>query len=123
MMPASMVLSCEHAGNKIPRRFQKLYLGQKAILKSHRGFDIGALGVTKILAKALHLPFYKSEISRLLIDHNRSLTNKALYSEFSASLKQTEKTFILNNYYRPHHLKVQNNVQRILARKTRANRG
>ena len=37
-----IVLTCEHGGNDIPETYKKLFPNDD-LLKTHRGYDIGAL--------------------------------------------------------------------------------
>jgi predicted N-formylglutamate amidohydrolase len=92
-----LVLSCEHGGNKIPTKYQYLFKNNKAVLNSHRGFDLGALDLFNVLKPLSNASFF-SEESRLLIELNRSLSHKNLFSEFSTILPLKEKTSLIKNY-------------------------
>lgn len=92
-----LVLSCEHGGNKIPTKYQYLFKNNKAVLNSHRGFDLGALDLFNALKPLSNASFF-SEESRLLIELNRSLSHKNLFSEFSTILPLKEKTSLIKNY-------------------------
>jgi predicted N-formylglutamate amidohydrolase len=96
-----LLISCEHAVNHVPTRFHGLFKGHEAVLKSHRGYDSGALELAEYLAGGLHAPCFKGQITRLLIDHNRSPHNRALWSEFSRHLDTDDKEWLLDSYYRP----------------------
>ncbi|WP_418639343.1 N-formylglutamate amidohydrolase [Winogradskyella sp.] len=50
---------------------------------------------------------YFSETSCLLVELNRSLFNKQLFSEFSNSLSKNEQSEILNTYYFPYRTKIE----------------
>ncbi|MCK5912425.1 MAG: N-formylglutamate amidohydrolase, partial [Desulfuromusa sp.] len=78
----SLIISCEHGGNQIPEEFQDLFVSAEAVLESHRGFDIGALSLAQKLARETKAPLVGAEISRLLIDLNRTLKQQTLFSEF-----------------------------------------
>lgn len=97
-----LVLTCEHAGNNIPARYKKLFKGADAVLKTHRGLDIGALTLAKHLKKKLRAPLFFNDISRLVVDNNRSITNRTLFSEFTRNLSSDEHEHILASYYFPH---------------------
>ncbi len=107
-----IILTCEHGGAEIPRVYKKIFKNHASVLKTHRGLDLGALGIAKQLQKNLQSPLYFSVISRLLVDLNRFLTSTTLWSEFTKDLSQSEKQKILAKYYLPHWNKVQ---KRILA--------
>lgn len=64
------LLICDHAGNAVPRRLDRLGLPQ-AELDRHIGIDIGILGVAQGLADRLEATLIFQRYSRLLIDCNR----------------------------------------------------
>lgn len=67
---SSILLVCEHAGRAIPRALQETAPPQE-VIDSHRGWDIGAEGVARRLARALAAPLVLQRYSRLVIDCNR----------------------------------------------------
>ncbi len=69
-----VVITCEHGGNKIPKDYQYLFKDYKSVLQTHRAYDPGALELAKLLSKKGNY-FFFSEISRLLIELNRSIQN------------------------------------------------
>jgi predicted N-formylglutamate amidohydrolase len=97
-----IILSCEHGGAQIPTAYKKLFADHSKILKTHRALDIGALNVAKDLQKILKTPFKFSVISRLVIDLNRFVNSRTLFSEFTKSLSKREKSIILKKYYHPY---------------------
>lgn len=97
----SFFLTCEHGGNQVPPEYQFLFTDAAEALKSHRGWDPGALALYRaMISDATTFSIY-SETTRLLVDLNRSLNRKTLFSEFSAVLSPREKEAILNDYYYP----------------------
>lgn len=94
-----IVLSCEHAVNTIPKEYQRFFIGAEKVLQSHRGFDLGALKLYKEL-KNLDVTYSQSAtVGRLLVDVNRSLYRRTLFSEFVKPLSKSIKQQILNDYY------------------------
>ena len=94
-------LSCEHGGNQVPQYYSALFEGAQTVLDSHRGYDKGALELFMALkAVGVHYTIY-SETSRLLVDLNRSLHRRSLFSEYSSNLSNTDKQLILERYYYP----------------------
>jgi len=65
-----VLLVCEHAGNTVPMSLDGLGLPAEA-LNAHIGWDIGAAGVTRLLADQLGAPAVLQSYSRLVIDCNR----------------------------------------------------
>ncbi len=108
-MPAidvGFLVSCEHGGNRIPRRYAKAFAPHRALLESHRGWDPGALKLARQLAKTLGAPLSVSQISRLLVDLNRSEHHRAVFSSISGAMRASEKKRILDEHYRPYRADV-----------------
>ena len=101
MPDVSLLLTCEHAVNAVPERWQHLFQGNFETLEGHRGWDLGAAELAQNLARELSAPCFMARVSRLLLDHNRSPHNRSLWSEFSRELTVQEKTLMLDEYYRP----------------------
>lgn len=98
----SVVLSCEHGGNNVPDAFMELFCNAGDVLDSHRGWDPGALELFFEMENAAKVDFSLfSETTRLLIDLNRSLNKRTLFSEFTFPLSALQKQEIIDNYYRP----------------------
>ena len=104
-----LIITCEHGGNTIPETYEK-HFKKKDVLKTHRGYDIGALELFQYL-KPLTDASYFSTTSRLLIELNRSLHHKALFSEYTKELSKIEKEEIITNYYLPYRTSVENYIQ------------
>jgi predicted N-formylglutamate amidohydrolase len=65
-----IVLACEHAGRRIPKRLGSLGLSAED-LSRHIAYDIGAEGVARRLAEMLDAPLVLQRYSRLVYDCNR----------------------------------------------------
>ena len=65
-----VLLVCEHAGQTVPRALGDLGLKADA-LNAHIGWDIGAAGVTRLLADRIGATAVMQSYSRLVIDCNR----------------------------------------------------
>jgi predicted N-formylglutamate amidohydrolase len=111
------LLSCEHGGNSIPAAWRYLFKGKQSILDSHRGWDPGALVCAKRLSAKLDIPLISSTTSRLLIDLNRSLHHRQLFSEFSRPLPETERTAIVSSQYLPYRDRLQEAINGIIKRR------
>lgn len=85
-----VILLCDHASNKIPKRFKSLGLSKKEINR-HIGWDIGAALVAKKIAKELNSTLIMSGYSRLIIDCNRP------FGVSEAFIKKSENTIIPGN--------------------------
>ncbi|MEW4924296.1 N-formylglutamate amidohydrolase [Algibacter sp. 2305UL17-15] len=104
-----LVLTCEHAGNTIPKAYNKYFKNSEAILETHRALDLGALDLFKTLEPLADFKLY-SETSRLLIELNRSLHHPNLFSEFTKQLSEVEKGILINTYYLDYRTTVENAI-------------
>ena len=86
----------------MPPAYRHLFAADPDILTTHRGYDIGILPVAKQLARMLDAPLIACRTSRLLIEVNRSLHHRALFSEFSRGLSPTDKQRLIEQIWRPH---------------------
>ncbi|WP_291862025.1 N-formylglutamate amidohydrolase [Marinilabilia sp.] len=97
----SVVLSCEHGGNIVPDEFRELFRNASDVLESHRGWDPGALELFfEMVNSGVDFSIF-SETTRLLIDLNRSLNKRTLFSEFTRPLDSLQKLDVIDRYYRP----------------------
>ena len=117
--PSVLVLSCEHAGNRVPARHARLLRGRRRLLESHRGWDPGALGVARAIARRLEVPLLAHTTTRLLADANRSLMHRRLFSEVTRALPPPERTAILARHWAPHRRAVEAAVRQALAQGAR----
>lgn len=113
--PNFYLITCEHAGNRIPSRYADFFRTGAALLRTHRGYDIGSLRMARELADTLGAPLVVSAISRLLIDLNRSPGRPDLYSEFTRTLQPDLREEIFNRYYLPYRTKVETRVSQARA--------
>lgn len=112
-----VILTCEHGGNEIPQAYREVFHGQEAVLQTHRGWDIGALSLAKLLSVSLEVPLYYATTSRLLVELNRSLHHPNLFSKFTQSLPMSEKLHILKQFYHPYRTNVEAVIQNHLREK------
>jgi len=114
----ALLLTCEHGGNRIPRAYRSLFRGRRRRLASHRGFDRGALACARGMAAQLEAPLIHAETSRLLVDLNRSLHHRALFSDVTGALPPDTRDEILERHYHPHRRR----IERWIARRVAAGR-
>lgn len=109
------ILSCEHGGNQIPASYLPLFDNAEAVLKTHRGWDPGALALFERLKPLAHVS-HSSTVSRLLIELNRSLHHSSLFSSYTSSLSQDVKQGLITSYYTPYRQLIQEAIQAYLAK-------
>jgi predicted N-formylglutamate amidohydrolase len=105
-----IIITCEHGGNRVPREYRYLFEGNQTVLNSHRGHDAGALRLARELAGKLDAPLFFSETTRLLVDLNRSLHHRHLFSEFTGKCSKEIRNEILQKYYFPYRANVENEI-------------
>lgn len=101
-MKAKWLISCEHGGNSIPAEYAPLFKGAEEALESHQGYDPGAFQLYSLLVKKLADFSHFSKTSRLLVELNRSLHHKNLFSTYTAGLEAAVKKEIIAHYYFPY---------------------
>lgn len=107
---ADLLLLCEHALPRIPRRLAHLGLSKSERLR-HIGWDIGALSLARDLAARLDAPLFHTGYSRLVVDCNRPPDNPSLIPETSETtvipgnrgLGASERTERLETLFHPFH--------------------
>lgn len=109
-----IVLTCEHGGNKIPAAYRSLFSGADDVLKSHRGWDPGALAVAEAMAARLGADLFSSTTSRLLVEINRSLGHNSLFSNFTESLPAETRQKIVDLFWRPYRDEVTAHLGRLI---------
>lgn len=110
-----LVLSCEHASRAIPRRYSKLFVGADVSLGTHAGSDLGSQEMSRHLANELGVEVTYARASRLLVDCNRSLHHRSLFSVYTRNLPEAERGEILANYYHPHRDAVTSRINKTIA--------
>jgi len=111
----SLVITCEHGGNRIPGRYRDLFIANQALLHSHRGFDSGALSMAKDLAAAFAAPLVFSTVSRLLVDLNRSVGHPHLQHEVIRKQPTELRDTLLKLYYLPYRTQAEHLVRQAIA--------
>lgn len=114
----TLLITCEHGGNRIPPRYRDCFAGHEALLESHRGYDPGALAMARDLARELHAPLIYATTSRLLVDLNRTLGHPRLHCETIRTLPETVRREIVDKYYLP----LRTRAERIVAAEVDAGR-
>src|SRR6187399_2672421 len=67
------------------------------------------------MAEVLAAPLFASTTTRLLIDLNRSIGHRQLFSEFSIGLNRAQREAVIQDHYRPHRDSVEGHVARLIA--------
>jgi predicted N-formylglutamate amidohydrolase len=104
----NIIITCEHGGNQIPIRYRSLF--DENVLQQPTAWDEGALDLALSLAEELDVPCFAHQTSRLLVDVNLSLGNKALFTLNTTLLGDADRQNILERYYFPYRLRLENTI-------------
>ncbi|MCB0361564.1 MAG: N-formylglutamate amidohydrolase, partial [Bdellovibrionales bacterium] len=100
MLNRQVLLLCEHASNTLPIWANGYFPPDaRKLLNSHRAWDKGVASLGKGLAQEIHCPLILGKHSRLLLDLNRSLDSKALWSEWSREMSEKLKQKAIREFY------------------------
>ena len=100
------LITAEHGGNAVPEVFAPLFRDRGELLASHRGWDPGAAPLARTLAASLGAQCLVANVTRLLVDLNRSERNPTVFSEVTGILPPEVRAGLLETYHRPHRLGV-----------------
>lgn len=114
--PPAIVVTCEHGGNHVPPRYRTNFAQAAKVLRTHRGYDFGALPLARKLSDELRSPLFFSETTRLLVDLNRSLNHSELFSRYSARLDERERAHVIEEFYKPYRTSVENAIAQAVPR-------
>lgn len=116
-MKSKWIISCEHGGNQIPPAYASFFKNAEQVLQSHRGYDPGAYELFKLLASPLADFSHFSLTSRLLVELNRSLHHKNLFSACTKHLEKDLKEEILKEYYFPYRNLTEKKIRQYLGQR------
>lgn len=117
---APLVITGDHAGNLVPRALGSLGI-PAAELGRHIGWDIGAAGVARILARDMNATAVLARYSRLIIDPNRPLGDPDCIPAISdgtrvpanQNLSAEDIAARANAFYWPYHQGVDAEIARL----------
>jgi len=112
----SLVVTCEHGGNRVPARYRRLFRGLQEPLQTHVGYDLGALVMARELSTAFKAPLVAATVTRLLVDLNRSIGHPRLHGETVRVLSREERERILADHYRPYRMDAETRIMKASAR-------
>jgi predicted N-formylglutamate amidohydrolase len=110
-----ILVTAEHGGNAVPAGHAEMFRGADDLLASHRGWDPGTADLARALAEEFDAPCFVAQVTRLLVDLNRSPGHPRVFSEFTRALSPAERTRLLESYHTPHRARVEATVAREIA--------
>lgn len=98
-----VLVTCEHASNRISPKLRGLFEASELDLASHRAWDPGALPLAKYLSRQIHAPLIVGRYSRLVIDLNRPTGHRDLFSSVTRNLSADVKHVLEETLHRPYY--------------------
>ena len=120
-----IILTCEHAGDAVPRRLGLLGLGADDY-KCHYAVDIGARDVTRYLSGLLNAPAVIGNYSRLVVDLNRDADHPTTFAPTgegkpvpgNINITAEDKAQRLHEIYEPYHNALSGILDRVIEAQT-----
>jgi len=118
-----VLISCEHASNRVPSELRGLGLSKRH-LEDHIAWDRGAAIMAKAIAARLGAPCHLGRWSRLVIDLNRSPDHPKLVAPVSFGIAipgnqgvdDVEVSRRLRRWWKPYRERATSDVLRLIAR-------
>lgn len=113
-----IILTCEHASNKIPKGYENLGLEYK-YFDTHIARDKGCREITTELANRIGATAFVAEYSRLFVDLNRKTSEAELIVPVSdkitilgnQNISDDERKNRIEKFYKPYHQAIDNKIQ------------
>ena len=112
-MSYALIITCEHAGNTVPKKYQPLFIQSEDALNSHEGWDPGAWNIAQYLGHQLNEVPFGCHTTRLLIEANRSLHSNQLFSRYTTHLNAVEKEILIKEVYNPYRQNIQLKIDQL----------
>jgi predicted N-formylglutamate amidohydrolase len=120
---APILLICDHASRRVPRRLRDLGLDERE-LSRHIGWDIGAADVARHMALRLNAPALLAGYSRLVVDCNRHLHDPTSMRPVSdgtpipgnATLSPADRQARIDTLYEPYHRAIAQRLDDLIGR-------
>ncbi|HET8946000.1 MAG TPA: N-formylglutamate amidohydrolase [Candidatus Polarisedimenticolia bacterium] len=122
-----LVLTCEHASNRLPRGCRPRTEAERALLHTHWAWDIGAWEVARRLARRLGAAAVGGGVSRLVVDLNRPVVDPSLVRReagwvkisWNARLLPLEIERRMHAFHLPYHDAIDRAILRLIVRGAR----
>jgi predicted N-formylglutamate amidohydrolase len=86
----------------VPAEFAPLFAEAGDVLATHRGYDLGALDVARAFGRRLGITPFTATTTRLVVDLNRSVGNRNVFSAYTRGLPEERRAAALAVHYRPY---------------------
>jgi predicted N-formylglutamate amidohydrolase len=119
---APLVLTCEHASNRLPRGLRARTAEERALLATHWAWDLGAWEVARRVARLTGAAAIGGAVSRLVVDLNRQVADPSLVSReaervrlsWNARLTPREIERRMLRWHLPYHDAIDREILRLV---------
>ncbi|MCH2100929.1 MAG: N-formylglutamate amidohydrolase [Planctomycetes bacterium] len=113
---SALVLSCEHASERVPSDCRAMLGSELRWAGTHRAYDPGAAELARVLARRLKAPVHLAPVSRMLVDPNRDEGHPAVFGPSVRRTPAEQREDLLARYHRPYRDGVRERLRDGLAR-------
>jgi predicted N-formylglutamate amidohydrolase len=117
------LVTCEHASRALPARYGTLGLPPR-VMRSHVAWDFGAREAARAIAHRLGCPHFEGRYSRLLVDLNRSASNRGVVPRVAFSVavpgnftSHAETVLRVERYWRPYRAAIEQHLRGRVAKR------
>jgi len=111
MSNSVFIVTCEHASAFIPVFYER-FVQIKDKESEHWIFDKGAVECASSLAWVLKAKLHKGEVSRKVIDLNRSISSRSIFRHSASDLPDERKLRAMYDYYLPYRIGVYDEIKK-----------
>lgn len=109
-MKTKLIVTCEHASNRIPADCPELLEHPLKDFDQHRLYDWGAKEVARKFAELTKAPLWEGKTTRLAIDLNRSIGNPELFYGAASNFSESKKAELIAKHYLPFRKEVEDTI-------------
>jgi predicted N-formylglutamate amidohydrolase len=122
-----LVLTCEHASNRLPHGLRPRSATERALLQTHWAWDIGAWDVARRVARLTGAAAIGGTVSRLIVDLNRPVADPSLVRReaegirlsWNARLQPRQIERRMLTWHLPYHDAIDRTILRLATRGVR----
>ena len=115
MKKTTLLLSCEHASREIPKKWATIFQ-DKPVQPDYLHYDLHAKELTERLAKTFGCDYLLGNVSRQLVDLNKTDHQEHCLGDTVRALSEPEKEKILKDYFYQYRHQFETFIDNILTK-------
>ena len=116
----AFLVTCEHGSNQVPTWLEDHFAHvQNSVatdpdsVLSREAFDVGALDAATSLARHLRCPLLAAKFSPVVVDVNRTLQQRSVFSPVTRRLSTKQRNRIVSEIHEPYRKTLESTVERL----------